>query len=150
MDPYKEQMLVLKTDEERQQWESVRRAMGHTAWFASRMDLDRATPRPELASSGYVLADPGVEYLVYMPLDPHPSESATFLQRFQRPIRNFRANFAQEVGVDLSARAGAYLVEWFNPSSGETITAEPVVGGGMLSFVAPFVGDAVLYLKLRP
>ena len=150
MDPYKEQMLVLETDEERQQWESVRRAMGHTAWFASRLDLDRATPRPELASSGYVLADPGVEYLVYMPLDPHPSESATFLQRFQRPIRNFRANFAQEVGVDLSARAGAYLVEWFNPSSGETITAEPVVGGGMLSFVAPFAGDAVLYLKLRP
>ena len=71
-------------------------------------------------------------------------------ERFQRPIRNFRASFAQEVGVDLSARAGAYLVEWFNPASGETITAEPVVGGSMLSFVAPFVGDAVLYLKLRP
>ena len=147
MDPYREQMQILNTDAERQQWESLRRAMGHTAWFASRLDLDRATPHAELASSGYVLADPGVEYLVYVPLEPHPLESASF---FQRPIRNFRASFAQEVGVDLSARAGAYLVEWFNPSSGETITAEPVMGGGMLSFVAPFVGDAVLYLKLRP
>ena len=39
-----------------------------TRWpYAERMDLAAAIPHNELASSGYCLAEPGREYLVYFP-----------------------------------------------------------------------------------
>ena len=124
--------------------------MGHTAWFASRLDLDRATPRPELASSGYVLADPGVEYLVYMPLDPHPlslrrfsSVSSGRSETSGRVSRRRSASISRRVPVPI-------LWSGSTPRAARRSPAEPVIGGGMQSFTAPFVGDAVLYLKLRP
>ena len=42
--------------------------MGMTLAYANRMNLVAMRPR-EIASSGYCLANPGEEYLVYVPLE---------------------------------------------------------------------------------
>ena len=42
---------------------------GDTRAFAERVDLARMEPRGQLASTGYALANPGVEYLVLQPDD---------------------------------------------------------------------------------
>jgi hypothetical protein len=44
-----------------------RRAMGQTRRLAERINLAAMTPRDDLASTGYCLAHPGEEYLVYLP-----------------------------------------------------------------------------------
>ncbi len=48
-------------------WEPMRAAMGRVASLANRLDLASMIPHPELASTGYCLAAPGREYLVYAP-----------------------------------------------------------------------------------
>jgi hypothetical protein len=80
------------------------------------------TPRNELSSSEYCLANPGHEYLVYLPE-------------------------GGEVTVDVSAAKGAMTVEWFNPRTGEKLAGVKVDGGAKRPFHAPFQGDAVLYLR---
>lgn len=76
----------------------------------------------ELASTGYCLADPGQEYLVYLPE-------------------------GGEVTVDLRAVKGMLQVEWFNPAVGETIALDAIDGGAHQAFQTPFDGHAVLLLK---
>jgi hypothetical protein len=44
-----------------------RKAMGDTRRFAERMNLATMIPQPALASTHYCLANPGKEYLVYVP-----------------------------------------------------------------------------------
>ena len=56
------------------------------------MNLAAMTPRSTLASSRYCLADPGKEYLVYLP-------------------------DGGEVTVDLSAASGSLAVEWNRKSA---------------------------------
>jgi hypothetical protein len=103
---------------------SLRRNLGYTALFAQRMNLAATTPRADLASSGYCLANPagsGAEYLVYLP------QGGT-------------------VSVDLSATPGDLLVEWFNPGDGSRLDGGISSGGARTMFTAPFSRDAVLYL----
>ena len=100
----------------------ARPAMGHTRAYAERMNLAAMTPRDDLASTQYCLANPGTEYLVYLP-------------------------DGGEVTVDVSATKGAMSVEWFNPRTAEKRTAEKVAGGAKRQFQAPSDGDAVLYLR---
>ncbi len=108
--------------------QAARKAMGDTLTYAKRMHLEAMIPRQDLASSGYCLANPGVEYLVYLPCDPQrKSQKCT-------------------VTVDLSTALGALSVEWFNPRTGQTMTKGGTTGGASRSFKAPFRGDAVLYL----
>ena len=78
-------------------------------------------PRDDLSSTRYCLADPGREYLIYLP------EGGV-------------------VSVDLSGGDGTFDAEWFNPNGGTFHSGERAVGGGRRSFTAPFEGDAVLYL----
>jgi hypothetical protein len=99
-----------------------RTAMGHTRRFAQRMNLAAMTPAKELASSSYCLANPGNEYLVYLPK-------------------------AGGVIVDLSAAQGELAVEWFDPANDKTVAANPISGGARREFKPPFDGGAVLYLK---
>ncbi len=102
--------------------ESARKAMGHTRRFAERMNLAAMTPAQDLASTKYCLADPGNEYLVYLPE-------------------------GGQVTVDLSAARGDLALEWFDPETGKTAAAGPrVAGGARREFKAPCDGDAVLYL----
>jgi len=101
--------------------EEVRRNLGYTRVFADRMDLTAMTPRVELASTGYCLAAPGSEYIVYQP------DSGEFT-------------------VELAA--GTYSYEWFNPVTGTRTAGGALVSeGGSKSFSAPFAADAVLYMK---
>jgi hypothetical protein len=101
--------------------EEVRRNLGYTRTYAERVDLAAMTPSLELASTGYCLANPGSEYLVYQP-------------------------GTGEFTVDL--KAGAYSFEWFDPVAGrKTAEGSFTVESGRKSFVSAFHGDAILYLK---
>ncbi|MEK6536666.1 MAG: putative collagen-binding domain-containing protein, partial [Actinomycetota bacterium] len=100
----------------------ARPAMGHTRAYAERMNLAAMTPRNELSSSQYCLANPGSEYLVYLPE-------------------------GGEVTVDVTAAKTAMAVEWFNPRTAEKQAGVKVDGGAKRLFQAPFKGDAVLYLR---
>ncbi len=120
MDPYRDSPRHQASDLD-EQWEPIRRSMGYTLRFAERMNLVAMTPQDDLASSKYCLANPGEEYLVYLPE-------------------------GGKVTVDLSAAKSVLSAEWFDPSSGETKKAKAVRGGTRRNFTAPFGSDAVLYL----
>jgi hypothetical protein len=83
-------------------------------------------PLGDLSSTGYVLADPGHEYLVLQ-----PSETA------------------EAFTVELAT--GTYAVELYDVNRRETLEVKPipVEGAGAISFTAPFetAGPAVVYLK---
>jgi len=119
MDPYDGSVLGNRFDP---QWEPVRRNLGHVRRLAERLNLGAMTPQDDLASSKYCLADPGNVYVVYIPS-------------------------GGKVRVSLSAAKGRLAVQWIHPSTGKAIAADPVTGGGDREFVAPFAGDAVLYLS---
>jgi Putative collagen-binding domain of a collagenase len=95
--------------------------MGNTLTYANKMNLAAMTSRGDLASTSYALARPGSEYLVYQP------GSGTF-------------------SVDL--QSGTYQIEWFNLSSGQTLSGGTVSGGESPSFSPPFSGSAVPHLKV--
>lgn len=114
---------VSKDQRDYPDWEPTRRAMGDTARYAQRMDLAKMTPRPELASSHYCLANPGQEYLIYLP------EGGS-------------------VTLNLRGTSGQFAMEWFLPRLGRSFPgARPLPGGDYVAAAAPFTGDAVLYLK---
>ncbi len=82
------------------------------------------TPHGEMTSSRYCLANPGKEYLIYLPE-------------------------AGPVTVDLSSVTGKVKVEWLDPGTGKTAQATAVAGGRKAEFARPFKSeDAVLYLRL--
>lgn len=99
----------------------IRRAMGDAVRLANRMDLADMAPRGDLASTGFCLAAPGREYLVYLP-------------------------DGSDVEIDLSATAGSLVGEWFSPTDRRTRTAR-VEGGALRRLVAPFASGSVLWLK---
>jgi alpha-L-arabinofuranosidase len=103
----------------------LRRNLGYVARYAAKMDLARAVPHGELASSGCCLADPGREYLVYLP-------------------------GGGQVEVDLSAVHGQATVEWFSPGTGRAVEGKPKPGGGRVALQASSEGDAVLYVHVEP
>jgi len=101
-------------------WEVIRDAMGSTLTYANRMNLVAMTPQPNLSSTQYCLASPGIEYLVYQP------SAGTF---------------------SLDVLAGKYEYEWLDPSTNRIRSSGSVsVSGGKHSLTPPFNGDAVLYL----
>lgn len=105
-------------------FEPARFAMGDTVRFAERMRLIEMEPREDLGSTGYVLANPGVEYLA---LQPEPATAFT-----------------------MTVEPGTYAVEWFSVDGRQTIEAHEVSpeGADPMSLVPPFVdGPAVVYLK---
>ncbi len=118
MDPYDGVVLAKGFDP---QWDPVRKSLGYTRELALRMNLAKTAPHGELASSGYCLADPGNEYLVYLPA-------------------------GGEVEVDLSAANAAMAAEWIDPSTGRSSSGNSVPGGGKHRFRSPLRGDTVLYL----
>lgn len=121
MDPYDAMVLQDKPFDPR--WDSVRKSLGYTLTFAKRMNLTAMTPQNGLASSGFCLANPGDEYLIY-------------------------AEKGNEVTVDLSDSYDSFQVEWFNPNTAKTAKADKVSGGAKQTLKSPF-GDAdvVLYVK---
>jgi hypothetical protein len=101
--------------------EDVRRSLGETRRWGERVNLDEMTPHNDLASTKFCLANPGFEYLVYLP------KGGT-------------------VTVDLSRVRGEFAVEWQNATTGKGTKAGTVSGGARRELKPPFDGDAVLYL----
>jgi len=119
MDPYDGSVLADRFD---LQWEPVRRNLGHVRRLASRLDLAAVTPRDDLASTKYCLADPSNAYVVYIPS-------------------------GGMVKVSPGAAKYRFAVEWIQPSTGKAVAADAVTGGADREFTAPFDGDAVLHLS---
>ncbi len=106
-------------------WEPIRITMGYARSCAERIDLESAIPRPDLASSGYCLADYGREYVVFVPDQ-------------------------KEITVDLGAEACKYTVEWMDIYSGEKQSGSISLSAGTQgkrAFFNPFSKAAALYLK---
>jgi hypothetical protein len=102
----------------------TRRAMGRARAFADKIDPATLVPCPDLASTGYCLANPlanKTQYAVYLPK-------------------------GGEVTLDLGAATGALAVEWFSTTTGKTHAGTPVAGPARRRFVAPFSGGSVLRL----
>ena len=128
-------------------WVSLRRNLGYILTYATRMNLVKMTPRPELCSTGYCLANPtptGAEYLIYLPTGRTATALLDKLGKNKKLELYLPAD--SHVTVDLSATSEILKVEWFNPDYGTTTDGGTVTGGGIQSFTAPFGGDAVLYL----
>jgi hypothetical protein len=106
-------------------YEPARLAMGDTRRYAERVGLIDMTPRGDLASTGYALANPGSEYVVLQPQSNHEALTVTLT-------------------------TGTYDVEWFSVSRRETIAAASAQARetGAVQFTPP-VGDGpwVLYLR---
>ncbi|OPZ20180.1 MAG: hypothetical protein BWZ10_00730 [candidate division BRC1 bacterium ADurb.BinA364] len=120
MDPYDGLALGEPGDP---RWPPIREAMGHARRVAERLDLAAAAPRDDLASTGYCLAKPGSEYLVYLP----------------------------EGGeAELKLRKGRYTAEWIDPDDGSSAAKEPIdAAAGKHVFQAPMKGHAVLLVQKR-
>jgi hypothetical protein len=80
------------------------------------------TPRDELASTKFCLAQPGKEYVVFVPS-------------------------GQPVTVDLSTTSGRFAIEWLDPVTGQTTAGGAVDAGATRSFTVPVRSDAVLHLR---
>ena len=102
--------------------ESMRKAMGQTRLVADRINLAGMVPLNQLASTRYCLANPGREYLLYLP-------------------------GGGDVSLDLSAASGPLSVEWIHPVEGAVSSGEPIMGGAKCTLQTPFAGEAVVYLK---
>jgi hypothetical protein len=86
------------------------------------MDLAAMAPDNALASTGYCLANPGGEYLIYQPISGA-----------------FTAKLAAE----------AYQAEWFEVGPRRTFAGGSVRGSGTTRLEPPFSGSGVLYLIRR-
>ena len=109
-----------------QAFEPARYAMGDTLRYAERMNLIAMAPRGDLSSTGYVLANPGAEYLVLQP-----------------------SELAEAFTVTLEP--GTYTAEWYSVTTRETQAAagQLTASAEPASFTASFAepGPVVLYLK---
>lgn len=103
-------------------YEPLRLAMGDTRRYAEKIDLAHALPHPSLASTGYCLAKPGREYLVYA-----PPGATTFTVRLG---------------------AGKYAYEWYDTAARVVAGRGTIeVASGSREFSAPAAAGVVLWLK---
>lgn len=102
-------------------WQPVRQALGHTRHYADLMDLQSTAPSAEISSTGYCLANPEREFLVYFPE-------------------------GDNADIDLSRVKGTLRAEWMHPVEGTIVPGGTVAGGRKTRFAVPFLGPAVLYL----
>ncbi len=149
MDPY---------DESRERWDfqaarptrqDVLQAMEYTRTYANRIGLVGMAPRNDLCSTRYCMANPGKEYLLYLPSPYHRGLGRMDQLHLHGAVRwvTRAIGLNETVTVDLTPVSGGVAVEWFNPRTGETTVGKAVSGGGHRSFTAPFTGDAVLYIS---
>ncbi|MCZ2150121.1 MAG: DUF5060 domain-containing protein [Bryobacterales bacterium] len=118
-------------------------------FFADRhLDLAGFEPRDSLVpGSGGATDQPrpklthrrGRQYLVY---DPNAAAGG----KDAAPDTSNTARFK----VDLTGAEGTFHVEWYRPADAASETGEPVMGGAVREFVAPWKGcDVILYLSSR-
>jgi len=100
----------------------TRLAMGYARELADRVDLALMVPDTSVSSSGYCLANPGHEYLAYLP--------------------------ARESGqLTLRIKSGNYSVEWIDCATNEHKPSEVMeLKDGPVVFKSPFGNGAILHL----
>lgn len=101
--------------------DSARMAMGQVVRYGRRVKLAAMRPAAGLAATGYCLAAPGEEYLV------------------------FQHNKGQFT-VDLKGAAGRFKAEWLDVARDRVVEEKTVDGGAVRTFTTPFPGPAVLWL----
>jgi hypothetical protein len=118
MDPWDSEFIPVKPNMD------LRINLGYILSFANRMNLAAMSPQDNLSSTGYCLANSAnnAEYLIY-------------------------SSTGDKITVDLSVAKGDLAVEWFNPSNGLVMSGTRTTGGGNRTFISPFAGDAVLYIR---
>lgn len=121
MDPYDGEVLGKRFDP---QWEPIRRNLGFVRRLSQRVGLAAMTPHDELASSRFCLADPGAEYLGYVP-------------------RN------NKLTVDLTQAKGQLTATWLDCTTGKTRSSARVAGGGKREFASLFAEDSILHLHVK-
>jgi hypothetical protein len=106
--------------------EPARIALGDTLRYARKMDLMAMTPQQDLSSTGYALANPGQEYLIFQPA--HIAESFTLI-----------------------LLPGVYTVEWFNVDRRETVISNnlTIENTDKVHMRAPFNMESPVVLYLR-
>ncbi len=115
--------MQFKNDRDFPDWTLVRENLGHTRRYADRINLAKMIPREDLVSSRFCLADPGREYLVYVPDDA-------------------------QVWINFDPVPAKLAAEWFDPKTGRTIELGTIDSPGRRRiFISPFGTDAVLYLR---
>ena len=127
--------------------DKIRASLGYTRDYANRMNLVLMTPQPDLCSTGYCLANPamkGAEYLVFLPAGEKVAKILNKLGIENAPAVDLPGEGVTQ--VDLTASPVELSVEWFNIGEGKKIAADPIQGGSVQTFNAPFSGDAVLYI----
>lgn len=102
-------------------WEPIRRNLGYSLALARRINLAAMTPRSDLASTGYCLAEPGVEYVVY-------------------------AGDEEPFTVDLAAASAPFRAQWLDLDDGKLIPGGSIDGGVPRQFKCPSGGQGVLRL----
>ena len=93
--------------------------------YSQMLNLAAMIPSDVICSSGYCLVKPGAEYLAYLPL-------------------------GGRTVIDLSTAQQNFLVNWFNPITGQTVSGNTVSGGGQVTLTSPFNGEALLHLTIQP
>lgn len=121
MDCYDNRVLETKINMD---WvEPVRKSLGYTLDYASKVDLLKMFPDTSLVSTKYCLANKGKEYLVYKPGN-------------------------DVLDINLSGISGTFSVEWFNPNTGEYSNDKSINGGALIKLLSPFGNtDAVVLIK---
>jgi hypothetical protein len=129
--------------------ENFRYNLGWMLDYANRMNLVAMTPRGDLCSSDYCLANPaasGAEHLVYLPAGSTAQDNPeTDADLDKNPSADLPTT--SSVSVNLSGTPSTFMVEWFNPSTGGITRRGTIYGGATRYFSAPFEGSAVLYLR---
>ena len=122
MDSYKESPHNKSPDLD-PKWEPIRRSMGYTLMYAKKMNLLAMTPHGALSSTGYCLANLGVEYLFYQPESNQP--------------------------FTVTLKPAEYRYEWFDPQTGKMGDEGIInVDSEKQNFTPSLKGDAVLYLRV--
>jgi len=89
--------------------------------WAQGLDLNKCKPQNNLSTTGYCLANPGRQYLIYQP------------------------DAKAKLGVKLIK--GKYFVEWFDPNAGKTASKEQISAGSEKTTLSnPVDGEAVLFI----
>lgn len=99
-------------------WDPIRLAIQDVLVYAKKIDLKNLTPQGRLSTSGFCLANPGSQYLVF-------STSNSFT---------------------LTAALGTYTFEWFNPFTHTIVQTGTLTVVNGQTFTAPFSGQSVLWL----
>ena len=128
---------------------SIRKNLGYALSYANRMNLAAMTPHPELASTGFCLANPssqGAEYLVFVPPYRPITAVLEYFGVHNRLSNMIEIPLSTEIRVDLSSDSGTLSVEWFDPTTGEVMDGGVIKGGSRQSFSTPRWRGALLHL----